>query len=223
VKLRIDDAREVTVSLDVPPGFDASSTPVVFLGHGISNDMESPFLRHFSRGLGAAGYATVRFNFPFKESGEPSADPREVLVDAYRAIVRSIRGRLGPGPTVLAGKSLGARMASHLAAEGEQAIGLAFLGYPLHAPDRPDRRRDEHFPGIPVPTLFLQGDRDPYCDLSLLLSSLWKLGGEARLHAIAGGDHAFRVESSSGRTDEDALDEALSILTNWLESLRATL
>ena len=53
-------------------------------------------------------------------------------------------------------------MASMAVADGMPAAGLVFLGYPLHAPGKPEKARDEHLPGITVPMLFLQGRNDPF-------------------------------------------------------------
>ena len=73
---------------------------------------------------------------------------------------------------ILGGKSLGGRIASLMVAEGEPAAGLCFLGYPLHPPGKKDRQRTDHFPGLEVPALFVQGTRDPLCDLTLLEAAL---------------------------------------------------
>jgi hypothetical protein len=40
--------------------------------------------------------------------------------------------------------------------------GLVFLGYPLHPPKQPQRRRDAHLGRIDVPMLFVQGERDVF-------------------------------------------------------------
>ena len=47
-------------------------------------------------------------------------------------------------------------------ADGMEAAGLVFLGYPLHPPGKPDRLRADHLSRIEVPMLFLQGTRDPF-------------------------------------------------------------
>ena len=87
---------------------------------------------------------------------------------SHRAAIAHARTVLPELPVILGGKSLGGRIASLMVAEGEPAAGLCFLGYPLHPPGKKDRQRTDHFPGLEVPALFVQGTRDPLCDLTLL-------------------------------------------------------
>ena len=91
------------------------------------------------------------------------------------------------------GKSLGGRIASLLVAEGLSAAGLAFVGYPLHPPGKPERIRDEHLDRIDVPMLFLQGTNDPFARWDLLESVCQRLGERATLYPVEGADHSFRV------------------------------
>jgi hypothetical protein len=39
------------------------------------------------------------------------------------------------------------------------------------------------------------------------------------LHEVDGGDHSFAVLKKSGRTNEEALNEALDTLTAWIDKL----
>ena len=46
---------------------------------------------------------------------------------------------------IAVGKSMGGRVASQMAADGQlHTAGMIFLGYPLHAPGRKDQLRDRH-------------------------------------------------------------------------------
>ena len=80
------------------------------------------------------------------------------------------------------GKCYGGRMASMAVAEGMPAAGLVFLGYPLHAPGKPDSVRDEHLYGIEVPMLFLQGTKDPFADPECSPACSRKLGTVRRTY-----------------------------------------
>jgi alpha/beta hydrolase family protein len=57
---------------------------------------------------------------------------------------------------------MGGRIASHLAAAGDEARGLVLLGYPLHSPKQPEKLRTAHLPRLSLPTLIVQGNRDPF-------------------------------------------------------------
>ena len=49
---------------------------------------------------------------------------------------------------------------AHAAAPLAGALGLIFLGFPLHPPAKPGIERAEHLAHAPGPLLFLQGTRD---------------------------------------------------------------
>ena len=98
-------------------------------------------------------------------------------------------------------------------------MGLAFLGFPLHAAKKPSSERAEHLAGIALPMLFLQGTRDGLADLGYLKPVIAALGTKATLHEIEGGDHSFAVLKKSGRSNEEALTEVLDTLAAWIDGL----
>ncbi len=189
-RLSIDAARgEVSAAYARPT--DPAATLVV--AHGAGGGMDHPFLTGFSRAINDLGVATMRFNFPYMEAGRRSPDPAPVAIAAWRAAFEVASARSSGEPVWVSGKSYGGRIASMAVAEGVPAAGLVFLGYPLHAPGKPERTRDEHLHGIQVPMLFLQGTADPFARPELLSKVLKKLGKIATYHPIEGGDHSFKV------------------------------
>jgi predicted alpha/beta-hydrolase family hydrolase len=161
------------------------------VAHGAGAGMEHPFMSGFCRAIAAEGVATLRFDFPYMAQGRRSPDPAPVAIASVGAAFEAA-GKLTPDVPVLAGgKSYGGRMASMAVAEGLPAQGLAFLGYPLHPPGKPDRARDEHLYGIEVPMLFLRGTRDPFSDETVLEPVLRRLGDRATHRPIEGGGHSF--------------------------------
>ena len=180
------------------------------LAPGAGAPMDHPFLVGFAQGMHEEGVATLRFNFPYMEEGRRSPDPPGVLMGAWGAAFEVAR-RAFPHLTLLAGgKSLGARIASMCVADGMPAAGLAFLGYPLHPPGRPERIRDQHLARVGVPMLFLQGTRDPFARTDLLSAVLDRLGDRATLVPVEGGDHSFRVRGE--RRDDREIGASLAAL-----------
>src|SRR5215470_16615025 len=121
---------------------DAPRTTVV-LAHGAGSDMNAPLLVGVATALAAHGVSTVRFNFPYKERGARVPDRAPALEACYRAVLEQVRAdpELRADRFLIGGKSLGGRMASHLAAAGEPTDGLVFLGYPLHPAGKPEQLR----------------------------------------------------------------------------------
>lgn len=171
-----------------------SPSATIVVAHGAGAGMDHPFLVGFSRACVDEGLASLRFNFPYLESGRRSPDTEAVLRDAWRAAFAAASDRADGGPVWASGKSLGGRIASMCAADGELApAGLVFLGYPLHPPGKPERVRDEHLYRIEVPMLFLQGTADPFASPEVLERVLAKLGDRATLVPFEGGGHSFEV------------------------------
>jgi uncharacterized protein len=192
------------------------------LAHGAGTDFTNPLLRGVARGLAERGFPTVVFNFAYAEAGRKRPDPAARLEAAYRDAIAQAQEVLGADrPLVLGGRSMGGRIASHLAADGQRCAGLAFLGYPLHPSGRPEKLRTAHWPKLGVPLLFVSGDRDKLCDLALLdRERAAHLRGVAhRVHVVAGGDHGFAVRKADGRTDAEVLGEVVTVLADWAEGL----
>ncbi|PNI07176.1 dienelactone hydrolase [Arthrobacter sp. AFG7.2] len=175
----------------------ARPSGTVVLAHGAGAGMEHPFLRGFTEGLNSLGFATLRFNFPYREAGRKFPDRPPAAVAAWRAATAAAAERAAehgdPGLLWAAGKSFGGRMASMALAEGMAADGLVYLGYPLHPPGKPDKVRDGHLYGIRVPMLFLQGSRDTFATPALLEDVVARIGPSATLQWVEGGDHSFAV------------------------------
>ena len=187
------------------------------LAHGAGAGQSSPFITSAARGLAARGTSTVTFDFAYMAEGRRIPDRGPVLEARWRSAVAEARRALGPGPLFIGGKSMGGRIASQVAAAGGLAplAGLVFLGYPLHPPGRPERRRDAHLPGIAEPMLFVQGGRDPFGTAEEIRAILPALK-RASLHEVPGGDHSFKVPGGPAAQPR-ALDEALDAVARWIE------
>lgn len=186
-----------TVSAVLARPADASATVVV--AHGAGAGKEHPFLTGFCRALADLGIATLRFDFPYREAGRRFPDRPPVAIATWRAVTDAAAAHSAPGePVWAAGKSFGGRMASMAVAEGMPAAGLVFLGYPLHAPGKPEKPRDEHFAALGgVPMLFLQGRNDPFAIPNEQLDELVRrIGHSAVLEWVEGAGHSFEVKGA---------------------------
>lgn len=192
--------------------------------HGAGAGMAHPFMEAVAQGLAERKIATLRYQFPYMEQGSRRPD-RPALAQA--TIVAAVRkaATLAPRlPLIAGGKSFGGRMTSQAQAHEPlpNVRGLAFLGFPLHLPNKPATERAEHLAEVRLPSLFIQGDRDALADMRLLRSVVRRLGARARLHTIAGADHAFSVLVRSGRTNADAWDEIVDTLAGWTTGILAS-
>jgi hypothetical protein len=213
------DERSGTVSALLTRPADARVLYV--LAHGAGAGMRHPFLERTAAALGERGVATLRYQFPYMERKQRRPDVPAVAVAAVRAAVAAAARAAPDLPLVAGGKSFGGRMTS--TAQSADPLpgvrGLAFLGFPLHPPGKPGTTRADHLAAVRIPMLFLQGDRDEFAELLLLRQVIRKLGAEATLHLVKGGDHSFNVPKSSGRSGADVMTEVCDTLAVWAEGL----
>ena len=169
------------------------------LAHGAGAGHRHPFVVHFARALSERGFDVVTFNFPYMEQRRRVPDPQGTLEACYVAVVRHVQqGAPVARPLIVGGKSLGGRIASHVAAvETTIADGLVFLGYPLHPPRKPERLRTAHLDRIRIPMLFVQGSRDTFGTPDELRPVLHSLGPRASACIVPNGDHSFAIPKGS--------------------------
>jgi predicted alpha/beta-hydrolase family hydrolase len=106
-----------------------------------------------------------------------------------------------------------------IAADGEPCAGLVLLGYPLHPAGQPAKLRVDHLARLRVPALFVQGTRDPLCDMTLLEAALARLTVPVTLHRIEEGDHSFAVPKRLGRDASEIWEEIAGVVERWLAGL----
>jgi len=201
-----------TLPVRVESPTDARATLV--LAHGAGTSMRHASIVASAAALAERGIATVTFDFPYRARGGGAPDRMPVLVGAYQAVLAVVRER-GARPLFIGGRSLGGRVASHVAAAGTAVDGLVFLAFPLHRPGEPGIERAAHLVRIARRMLFVQGTRDTFARWDLLTGVVETLP-TATLHAIADGDHGFHVPKRSGRTDAQVLDEVADVVARWM-------
>lgn len=219
VEIAVSDSCRVSGLWQLP----ATARACFVFAHGAGAGMHHRSMGAIADALAAQGVATLRYHFPYAERGSKRPDPPALCHATVRAAVAQA-ARLAPSlPLVAGGRSFGGRMTSQAQALAPLAgvSGLAFLAFPLHPAGRPSQERAEHLSAVQVPTLFLQGTRDELADLSLLESTVQRLGERATLHLLREADHAFHVPASSGRRDADVRHELAVTLARWIDALTA--
>jgi predicted alpha/beta-hydrolase family hydrolase len=196
----------------------------VLLAHGAGADMHAAALTTVADALAAAKIPSLRFNYPYKRAGKKAPDRPPVLLAATRAAAAELarRTKLPPARLVVGGRSMGGRYCSLAVADAEDplpALGLLLLGYPLHAPGRPEQERKEHFGRITVPTLFVSGTRDALAGAPALRQAVRRVKGPVTLHWLESGDHGFRPLKSSGLTPAEVLDDVAATSVAWVRGL----
>ena len=197
-----------------------SSKYLMVLAHGAGAGMTHAFMEDLAQALGSQGVGTLRFNFAYMEKGGGPPDRPKKAHAVIDAVVRKAI-KLSEGRTLLAGgKSFGGRMMSQMGAEGtlEGVQAIVYFGFPLHAPGKPGTDRANHLSDIDVPQLFVQGTRDTLAQLELI-RKVCKPLKKATLAIIDGGDHSFKMLKRSGKTQEEAMQEIVASVTDFIATL----
>lgn len=216
LRVAIDASSSVSALLRVPKPVRAC---YVF-AHGAGAGMTHAFMQEVSDGLAERQVATLRYQFPYVERGSKRPDTPAVAHGAVRAACMTAHEATGL-PLFAGGKSFGGRMTSQAQAIEPlpHVAGLAFVGFPLHPPEKPSSERAEHLTGVRVPMLFIQGTRDKLAEHARMSKVVADLGSGSSMLTIQHADHGFDVLVRSGRTRPEVMAELLDGLAGWMEEV----
>jgi hypothetical protein len=136
----------------------------LMLGHGAAGGVGAPDLVAVTDVARRVGFSVALVEQPYVVAGRRTPAPAPRLDAAWMAVVEHLRGgALGGLPLIVGGRSAGARVACRTAADSA-AVGVLCLAFPLHAPGRSAtaKTRQPELDAVRVPTLIVQGTRDPF-------------------------------------------------------------
>ena len=143
---------------------DEASAALV-LGHGAGGGVESPDLVAAKDAALEAGVSVLLVEQPYRVAGRRSPAPAHQLDTAWASVLAQLREDvLAELPVMCGGRSSGARVACRTAPEVGAAAVLC-LAFPVHPPGRgddPTKSRLSELDAVTVPTLVVQGERDPF-------------------------------------------------------------
>ncbi|WP_438485921.1 alpha/beta hydrolase family protein [Streptomyces sp. S186] len=182
---------------------------VVAVSHGAGGGIEARDLRALAAALPARGYTVALVEQPWRVAGKKLAPAPKTLDAGWTALWPALEK---PGlPVIAGGRSAGARVACRTARElGAHAV-LA-LSFPLHPPGKPEKSRAEELTDAGVPTLVVQGGRDPF-------GRPEEFPAGTVLTEVAHGDHGFAVPKSAGVTEAESMAVLTDAVVAWLDGM----
>jgi uncharacterized protein len=163
------DRRDWHVNVETPHGrarvhLHAAEEPkaALVLGHGAGGGVEARDLVAATEVALAERVSVALVEQPYRVAGRRAPAPPGQLDAAWLAVIQHLRGgELADLPVIVGGRSLSARVACRTASASE-AIAVLCLAFPVHPPGRPEKSRLEELDALTLPTLVVQGERDPF-------------------------------------------------------------
>ncbi|MDO6563488.1 alpha/beta fold hydrolase [Amphritea sp. 1_MG-2023] len=190
----------------------------ILLAHGAGAPMDSPFMSQIAEAIAAGGLEVIRFEFPYMQKRRmdgkkrpPDRQPK--LLEYFTQLIKSFDD---DRPLWLAGKSMGGRMATMMAAH-PRVIGCFVYGYPFYAAGKQDAPRIEHLLSVTKPIHIFQGTRDSMGRKEQV--DQYPLADAVTLHWLEDGDHDLKPRKMSGITQDehmvDAVESTLEIINDY--------
>lgn len=177
----------------------------LLLGHGASNGVDTGDLEALARKLPPQGITVLRLEQPWLVAGRKVASPPAALDEALIAVADRIRPRT---PMVVGGRSAGARSAARCARR-LGAAGCLALAFPLHPPGKPEKSRLDELKAARVPTLVIQGERDPF-------GAPEEFPSGVDLTVVPSADHSFKVPKRAEISQTDAYAIIVEAALEWI-------
>jgi predicted alpha/beta-hydrolase family hydrolase len=141
-------------------------TAALILGHGAGGGVAARDLVAATEAALSVGASVALVEQPYRVAGRRSPAPARQLDVAWTAVVgHLLAGELRGLPLIVGGRSSGARVACRTTA-ATGAVAVLCLAFPLQPPRRsgaaPASSRLPELDALTVPTLVVQGARDPF-------------------------------------------------------------
>ena len=196
----------------------------LILAHGAGAAMDTDFMTAFAESVAENNIKVIRFNFNYMEIMQETGrrrppDRAPKLLERFDSVIKEHKC----DNLFIGGKSMGGRMASMIAAghgnSQTKVSGCICLGYPFHAPGKPEKIRIDHFADLKAPVLICQGERDPFGTKAEIAS--YDLPEGVEFHWLNDGEHSFKPRKASGTTLEENIASAARATAGFIKAQSA--
>ncbi len=177
----------------------------VLLSHGAGAGIETADLQTLAQNLPRNDVTVTLFEQPWRRAGRKVATSPASLDEGLRAAASAMRTRTR---LVVGGRSAGARSAARTA-RSLGGSGCLCLSFPLHPPGRPESSRVDELLGVRLPTLVIQGERDP-------MGRPEEFPAGVEMTVVPNGDHSLRVPARGEVSQEEALGIVVESTLEWI-------
>ena len=179
---------------------NANGDALVF-SHGAGSNAQAPLLVALANEFASAGLVVLRCDLPYRQTrphGPPGPGDAACDRNGLKNAVAAVR-KIATRHVFLGGHSYGGRQSTMLCAEEPNLVeGLLLLSYPLHPPRKPDQLRTQHLPNLRTPSLFVEGDRDPFGSIEEMEAALKLILAKTQLLKVEGAGHDLGFKGKRG-------------------------
>ncbi len=199
--------------------------PLILFSHGAGAGHDHPWLQRWRLRLSDIG-DVFPLTYPYMAEGRRLPNPMAQLESAHIKHATALARKYNRQPLVMMGKSMGGRVAVRVANRVPAAAVVCF-GYPLISSGKNPTRRDAPLREVEVPTLLVQGTRDPKSPIDDLLELVAHHPKQMlRLREVEDGDHSLECRKlplrATARTQDDVDEEILYDIRRFLIDLNET-
>ncbi|MCC5856264.1 MAG: alpha/beta fold hydrolase [Idiomarina sp.] len=192
----------------------------IVFAHGAGAGPDSEFMQTMGQALARHHYSVALVEFPYwtqvRESGKKRPpNPAKVLDEALVTAVRQVRETYS-GRIVLAGKSMGARVACRIA-EQVQADAVIAFGFPFHPPGKPEKHRLADLAATKRNVYIAQGARDPFGNQEWLATQA--LPEHVQIAWADAGNHDLLPPKRFGVTAQQRWHDIADAVHHWLKDM----
>ncbi|AWB69050.1 alpha/beta hydrolase [Saccharobesus litoralis] len=192
----------------------------LLLAHGAGAGSDHEFMQSMAQLVASQGVNVILFDFPYMQTMQQTGkrrppDKLDKLINSFCQQVTELDSAL---PLFIAGKSMGGRVATHIACLDRIATcvkGCVALGYPFHPPGKPEKLRLDHFPAIQIPLKIIQGERDTFGNQQEVAT--FPYAERFDIKWLVDGDHSFKPRKASGVTYQENLQCAANTLVEFIQ------
>lgn len=196
----IGDARVVTHRARSPQA-------TVVLTHGAGGGIDAADLAAIAASLPGQGLTVSLVEMPWRVQGKKIAPRPAVIDESYLAVMAGLKLRT---PVIIGGRSAGARSACRIGAQ-VGAVAVLALSFPLHPPGKPESSRLLELLDAGVPTLVVQGERDPF-------GRPEEFPDGVELAVVPAADHGMKVPKKAPLSQDEALAVVAEAALEWIVS-----
>ncbi|MEO9274277.1 alpha/beta family hydrolase [Marinomonas sp. 5E14-1] len=188
----------------------------LYLAHGAGAGHSNTFLNDLGNAISAKMYQPIiPITFSYMQEVE-STGKRRPPPPFKRLVLEFFDYIKNEVACVVAGKSMGGRVAAQLSNE-PMVKAIVCFGFPFYPAGKPEKHRLSFLENMEVPCLIVQGTRDQLGSYDWVKQQ--SLPENVSIVWVKGADHDFKVLKKYNKTTTETISNIAEITQTWLRDI----